>query len=132
MVHSGSVYKETATALDPVVSEQQVASIHLAIKYIENNLDRPLTLAEIASQVFLSRAYLSTRFKQATGENIGNFIYTKRMQLAKRLLLSTQKSIQDIAVKCGYASPSYFSASFRRYYRKTPRAFRQEAEQEIH
>lgn len=127
---SDNVIMEDLATREPFISAQPTCPIHAAIRYIENNLDKSLTLAEIASHVFLSRAYLSTRFKQITGENIAKFIYEKRMQKAKHLLLSTQDQVQSIAFRCGYSSPAYFSASFRRYYQKSPRELRREAEKE--
>lgn len=127
---SDTVIMEDLATREPITSAQSTCPIHTAIRYIENNLDKPLSLAEIASHAFLSPAYLSTRFKQVTGENIAKFIYEKRMQKAKHLLLSTQDQVQSIALRCGYPSPAYFSASFRRYYQKSPRELRREAEKE--
>lgn len=130
MLRSDLIGMEDMTARRSSLSAQSTCPIHTAVQYILKNLDKPLTLAEIASQVFLSPAYLSTRFKQVTGENIAKFIYEKRMQKAKHLLLSTQDQVQSIALRCGYPSPAYFSASFRRYYQKSPRELRREAEKE--
>lgn len=127
---SDTVIMEDLATREPITSAQSTCPIHAAIQYILKNLDKPLTLAEIASQVFLSPAYLSTRFKQVTGKNIAKFIYEKRMQKAKHLLLSTQDQVQSIALRCGYPSPAYFSASFRRYYQKSPRELRREAEEQ--
>lgn len=127
---SNNVIVEDLATRGSVISARPACPIHAAIRYIENNLDNSLTLAEISSHVFISRAYLSISFKRVMGENIKKYIYRKRMEHAKHLLLSTEESIQRIALKCGYSSPAYFSASFRRYYRTTPRAFRQEAEQD--
>lgn len=130
MCPSDNVIMEDLATRKPFISAQLACSIHAAIRYIENNLDKSLTLAEIASHVYLSRTYLSTSFKQITGQNITKFIYEKRMQKAKHLLLSTQDQVQSIALRCGYSSPAYFSASFRRYYQKSPRELRREAEKE--
>ena len=117
---------------EPKISAQTICSIHAAVEYILHNLNKPLTLTDISSHVFISRAYLSISFKRVMGENIKKYIYRERMEHAKHLLLATEESIQRIALECGYSSPAYFSASFRRYYRTTPRAFRQEAEQDKH
>ena len=102
-------------------------AINTVINYIRENIDRPLTLREIADQVYLSRSYLSSIFKETMGENIKDFIYRERMRMAQNLLLSTDAGVQEISCRCGYQSFAYFSASFRRYCHMSPTSFRQRA-----
>lgn len=132
MLSSDHTHPEGYIGNESKISAQTLRSVHAAVEYILHNLNKPLTLTDISSHVFISRAYLSISFKRVMGENIKKYIYRKRMEHAKHLLLATEESIQRIALECGYSSPAYFSASFRRYYRTTPRAFRQEAEQDKH
>lgn len=81
--------------------------------YIDSHLSEDLSLTRLAGIGGFNASYLSRLFKQTYNENITDYIYRRRMDLAKRLLADTNQKIQDIAVKSGYTSAHSFARTFR-------------------
>jgi len=92
--------------------------------YIQHHLSAPITTQEIASALFLSRPYLSKRFKKETGQNLTDFIATQKIDEAKRLLTYSNKSILSIAIYLGFSSQSHFTKVFKQKTGKTPGEWR--------
>jgi AraC-like DNA-binding protein len=86
-----------------------------------------LCVEAIGKRVGLSAHYLSHRFKQTYGVELGRFVVQCRVERAKRLLCDTALSAVAIATEAGFSSPSYFHQAFRRVAGKTPEQYRHEA-----
>ena len=71
-------------------------------------------MKEMADLCHLSPSYFSRTFNKETGESFVNYISSRRIQLAKELLLETGKSISQIAEEVGYDNISHFTAVFKR------------------
>ena len=67
----------------------------------------------IAGALYMSRPYLSKKFKEDTGENIADFILKKKTEEAKRLLHYSDKSLTAIGPYLGFSSASHFSRVFK-------------------
>ena len=78
----------------------------------------------IRDRCHLSPSYFSRTFNKETGESFVNYISSRRIQLAKELLLETGKSISQIAEEVGYDNISHFTAVFKRTEGITPSAYR--------
>ena len=92
-------------------------------RYILSNLDKSISLHDVAGQLHMNHSYLSRLFKKETGEN---FIeYTTRMKLkrAKELLDHTEKSVEEISDMLGYEKV-YFYKMFKRSIGLTPNEYR--------
>lgn len=90
--------------------------------YINKN---PATsLNEIAEHFFHSPNYLSNIFSNETGETVKNYILSTRVNMAKKLLCETQKSIYEVALEVGYKNPQHFSNMFKNHVGVTPSVFR--------
>lgn len=81
---------------------------------IEKRYAEPLTLTEIAQDVHRSPAYLTTYMRQNTGRSVIDCLITRRMDVAKNLLITTDLSVAEIGERVGYPEPSVFSRQFRR------------------
>jgi len=81
-------------------------------------------MMEMADLCHLSPSYFSRTFNKETGESFVNYISSRRIQLAKELLLETGKSISQIAEEVGYDNISHFTAVFKRTEGITPSAYR--------
>lgn len=89
--------------------------------YIEKNYTLPeLSLTAIADHFHVNESYLSITFKQHTGTNFSIYLETMRMDYAKELLCSTNRTITDIAGACGYYSSNTFCRAFKRFWGYTP------------
>lgn len=94
-------------------------------KYIEENLAGDLSLTNLANVGGFNASYLSRLFKQVYKTTISDYIYRKRMNLAKKLLTGSSLKIQDIAVKTGYISSHSFARTFRSYSGISPVEYRE-------
>ncbi|WP_130837316.1 response regulator [Lachnoclostridium sp. Marseille-P6806] len=95
--------------------------------FIEHNfMDNTLSLADIARDAGVSKAYLSALYKKLTGQNINDTIYSFRIQKACQLLAGSELPLKDIATQCGYSNQYYFSNSFKKNIGKSPSAYREE------
>lgn len=82
------------------------------------------TVKYMAEQVHLSPGYLSDLLKKETGKNTQDHIHFYLIEEAKSILLSTDKSIGEIAYALGFEYPQYFNKLFKQKTGKTPIAFR--------
>lgn len=82
------------------------------------------TVKDLAEQVYLSPGYLSDLLKKETGKNAQEHIHFYLIEEAKNILLSTDKSVAEIAYSLGFEYPQYFNKLFKQKTGKTPIAFR--------
>ncbi len=92
--------------------------------YINDNIDKELSLYRISEVVYMNPVYLSRLFKKETGLNLIDYINQKRIESAKVLLSDFNLKIQDIAYMVGCSSPNYFSRLFKVVTGTTPQSYR--------
>ena len=95
-----------------------------ARNFIEENVDRPITLPQIADVACLSVHHFLRLFKQVFEETPHQYLTRKRIERAKDLLLTTTSSVTDICQSVGFRSPGSFSWLFRRHVGHSPEGFR--------
>ncbi|MFD0959210.1 response regulator [Paenibacillus chungangensis] len=100
----------------------QIERIH---QFIQNNLGNDLSLARIAESVFFNPSYLSRFYKQVTGRNISDYIYTAKTDAAMAMLADPALKINEVALRLGFESPSYFTAFFRKMTGSSPQEYRE-------
>lgn len=93
-------------------------------RYINENLDKDLSLARLADIVYFNPSYLSRYYKQMTGKNLTEYLNEVRLNKAKVLLADKRIRVNDIAWKLGFNSPSYFTAFFKKLANITPQEYR--------
>ena len=93
-------------------------------RYIDENLQRPLTLPELASLARMSTFHFARTFKEVTGHSPHSFIVSRRLEAAKSMLASDDLSIAQIAYRNGYETQSHFTKLFVRRFGITPKKFR--------
>ena len=93
--------------------------------YVQHHLSDAIKTEEIANSLYMSRPYLSKKFKEDTGENIADFIMKEKTEEAKRLLRYSDKSLTAIGSYLGFSSPSHFSRVFKAYVGTSPRDYRE-------
>ena len=94
------------------------------LQYINRNIDNKITLDEICNCVHTSKYYLCHIFKETTHMTIIEYILFRRLSIAKKNIIYTDKSLADIAMSSGFSSFSYFSRMFHVYEGVTPSEFR--------
>ena len=100
--------------------------IQRALRFIGENLERPITVLEVASAAHLSEFHLHRVFHAVVGESIGRFITRRRLEIAAlRLAYEPDRSVTDIALSSGYSSSSNFSKAFAAYFGCSPTRVRE-------
>jgi AraC-like DNA-binding protein len=102
-------------------------SVALAIEYIKNNLDQPISRDEVARACNMSYGYFSRIFRQRTGHTFSDLLNTFRVEQACALMDESSLNINQIALDCGFSDQSYFSKVFHRYVGATPKEYRRRA-----
>lgn len=92
--------------------------------YIQHHMSETITVDAIAKEMYLSRPYLSRKFKNEAGITLTDFILKEKIEEAKRLLRYSDKSITAIGAYLGFSSQSHFSRVFRKYAGKSPAEYR--------
>ena len=94
------------------------------VEYINDNLTRDLTLAEIARVAGMSPHYFSRAFKQSTGTPPHRYVTNCRVEQAKRLLTDEELPLAEVGLRVGFPNQSHFTTLFHRLTGVTPKAFR--------
>ena len=92
------------------------AVLTAALEIVEQRLCEPMNAADLAKACFLSYSGLQKLFGYAFGCSVSDYITKRRLSRASRELLTSDKSIMDVALDHQYASPEAFSRAFRRFW----------------
>lgn len=98
--------------------------IDKVIDHINNNLDRSISVDELAAVAFFSSFHFHRIFVAITGETVSSFVNRLRNEKAARLLRFSKKTISAVSTECGFSSASTLSRSFREYFKISPREYR--------
>ena len=121
---SGSASSGAAFGEEKAVPAKRHA-VKLACELIHKDLSAAVSLTEIAAQVNMNASALSRLFRQEMGCSFSEFVTSARMNRAKKLLIDTNRRIQDISQSVGYVSVSHFVQVFGDYTGMTPGTFRE-------
>ncbi len=94
------------------------------LHFIDDNLHKPLALADMASVLHLHPTYFSNLFVDFMGERPVEYLNRKRIERAQLLLISTDYSLKEIAAMTGFSEPNYFSRVFSKHIGKPPQQYR--------
>lgn len=111
----------------PIPYNTYNAKVNEVIQYIISNYHNILDLLEAAALVDVTPQYLSYLFRKATGYSFVSYYNSFRLNLAAWMLENTKMESKEIAISCGFDSPSYFVKLFHRTTKKTPLQYRKEA-----
>jgi AraC-like DNA-binding protein len=98
--------------------------IDQTIQYMQNNIEKNLSLKHLTSEVGLSPAHFSYLFKQKIGYSPMNYFSQLKIQKACQFLSFTQLQINEIGWQLGFEDPFYFSRVFNKIMGKSPQAYR--------
>ena len=93
-------------------------------EYIDAHYLEELKLPDIAEALHINLYYLSHTFKDLTGSSPMQYIIRKRIEEAQTLLLTTNMTITDIAMQCGYNNSNYFQSVFSNIVGMPPGTYR--------
>lgn len=102
-------------------TDQQIVQ---AAQFISSHYPESITMADIAKAAGYSPNYLSRKFREAAGIGVHEYLVFIRLQHAALELITTDDSITEIALRCGFSDSNYFKDAFKKRYGITPRAYR--------
>lgn len=94
--------------------------------FMNDNIDEPRTVEEIARRFGLSSRKMEKLFRENLNTLPSGYYLNLRMEHAREYLFYSSMSVKEIAVACGFSSPSVFCRAFRKIYRASPRQYRQD------
>ena len=100
--------------------KDKVSPIHRAIDYMENHISEKLTLAQIAECAGMSPKYFCAYFKKHTLTTAVSYLNTLRIKKAQQLLKTTDYSVLEISLLCGFDNVSFFIKKFKEAVGQTP------------
>ncbi|WDF53834.1 AraC family transcriptional regulator [Mucilaginibacter sp. KACC 22063] len=121
------LYNFLATFLFPerhLKTVQSTDVINNSVLYMKANLDKKLTVEQIAEHNTLSTSHFSAIFKKATGMPPMDYFINIKMQSACQLLYSKDARIKTVAAKLGYSDAFYFSRVFKKYMGISPEHYK--------
>jgi len=90
------------------------------IQMMEQNIEEPISPAALARDVGMSTRQLERLFRRYLNRSPKRYYMELRLQKARNLLMQTDMSVINVALACGFASPSHFSKCYRSHYNTTP------------
>lgn len=94
------------------------------LRYLRDACDRPINRETVAASFNLSPGYLGRLIRQSTGRSFQDVLVSFRLERACWLLRHSELPINEIALRCGFNSANYFTQTFRRAFRRSPRDWR--------
>ncbi len=100
-------------------------NVRNAMRILEANIEEPISIPRLCEELKVSQRSLERLFVRDTGCTIVQFSKLLRLQYARILLTSTDMSVREVSVACGFNSLSYFSQCFSNMFAKRPSDYRQ-------
>ncbi|MDS0790615.1 AraC family transcriptional regulator [Burkholderia pseudomultivorans] len=113
LVDTAPAFRERRRSLAPKTAAR-------VLDYVESNLDRRLTLAELAALVSISVPHFKVLFRETVGVPVHQYVVQRRVERAKTLLLEGRLSISQIALEAGFAHQSHMASWMNRLLGATP------------
>ena len=90
------------------------------IQMMESNIEEPISPSVLAKDVGMSTRQLERLFRRYLSRSPKRYYMELRLQKARNLLMQTDMTVINVALACGFASPSHFSKCYRAHYNTTP------------
>ncbi|MGR3713599.1 MAG: GlxA family transcriptional regulator [Shimia sp.] len=94
--------------------------LSMVIQMMETNIEEPISPSLLAKEVGMSTRQLERLFRRYLNRSPKRYYMELRLQKARNLLMQTDMSVINVALACGFASPSHFSKCYRAHYETTP------------
>lgn len=122
-------FEKTRCAIQEQFGENQNQNrIREAESYIRENYSKDINMAIVSNYVSMNYSLFSIMFKEYTGTNFVNYLKIIRIEAAKKLLVTTDKKIQDISREVGYENEKHFMKTFKNICGISPSDYRRNAE----
>lgn len=99
--------------------------VQKCVDYIEMHLEEKIRAADLAALVGYTEYYLTHKFKEETGLSVTDYTKFAKIERAKVLLKSTDRTVQDISAQLSFSTRNYFSRIFQEVTGQTPMEYRE-------
>ncbi|HNB81854.1 MAG TPA: AraC family transcriptional regulator, partial [Chitinophagaceae bacterium] len=107
------------------MKDEYLKRINTVLTYIDENLDKELSLQTVARVAYYSPFHLHRLFKAITNEPLNSYIIRKRIERTAMMLIHNKEhTVAEIAEKYGFKNDSTFSRTFKKIYGLSPSSFR--------
>ena len=96
------------------------ARLHQALRLMEETIDQPLTMEQVAARTRISARHLQTLFQNGLGVSPHEHYLALRLNGARRMVIETDLSLADAANRTGFNSASAFSRAYRAQFQESP------------
>lgn len=107
-----------------MINADLLARLCRARRRLEGELDAPTAVSTLALEAGLTTGHFITQFRSVFGQTPLQVRVNTRLDLASRLLVSTDEAITDICLDLGFENPGSFSRAFKRQFGCAPRTYR--------
>lgn len=105
-------------------NDYMLNKIKCILKYIEQNYRNEITIEDLSKASNMSQYYLMRSFKKYIGKTCTNYINDYRLNKSSGMLITTEYSIMNISIECGFNNISYFNKLFKEKFNLTPKEYR--------
>lgn len=102
----------------------EVARLQPAVAYIQAHFSEEITLADVASSVYMAPEYFSREFHRVIGTPFREYLLTLRLSFAQHLFVLMDMPVSEVLTLSGFRTPSYFSRIFKKRLGLSPEAYR--------
>lgn len=127
LLFEGQRPETTPQPVPAFASRPSSAPLRRALSLMEQNLEHPLPLADLAARLGISERHLSRSFAKEFGEPPAAVYRRIRLAFGRWMLEQSERTVAEIAVACGFSDGPHFGKEFRRAYGESPAAFRKGA-----
>ncbi len=120
-----SIVRRAAAKIAEYAAGSMKLLLRRTVDYLNQNYAQPVTLGQVAAEVYASPSYISRLFKKELGVNFVDYLNEIRIARAKDLLGSAEYKAYEVADLVGIPNPHYFSKLFKRYVGMTPSEYRE-------
>jgi len=100
--------------------------------YIDSHITGPVLVMDLCALIQRSEAHFSRSFKRTFGQSPHAFLVRRRVELAARYMVTTDASLSDIALRCGFSDQAHLCKHFRQAAGQTPAAWRRAQHHDEH
>lgn len=108
------------------MNSNYVESIYKVVNYIQKNADKVITVQELADIAGFSQFHFHRIFTAYMGESLSSFVKRIRLEKSAHFLAYSNVNITEIALSCGYETPSAYTKAFKQLFNVNPSRYKQE------
>lgn len=121
-LEQAALYKQEKSS--PAMEHSSNSVVQDIKLFIDKNYKKDISLSDLADTFYVSKEHLSRLFKKETGQNLFSYIMDLKLNEAKRLLVETNRTLDDIAFSLGFSNGNYFSKVFKKNIGVSPSSYR--------